>query len=104
MELLWRKGSSCHERNLTLKDAVNEAMRAWTARYMIRILVFGSVMGPPRFRCWSGIFQSVFGREAKEQINKLEGRLPHAVVACVGGGSNAMGPVFNDFIEDAGVS
>ena len=87
---------------MTLKDAVNETMREWTAGVGDTHYVLGSVIGPHPFPMIVRDFQSVIGREAKEQIIKLEGRLPDAVVACVGGGSNAMG-LFHDFIEDAGV-
>lgn len=83
----------------TLKDACNEAMRAWAARADDTFYVLGSVMGPHPFPTIVRDFQSVISREIKEQILKKEGRLPSAVVACVGGGSNAMGAFYN-FIED----
>ncbi|HPD00090.1 MAG TPA: tryptophan synthase subunit beta [Acetivibrio sp.] len=86
----------------TLKDAVNETMREWTKRVHDTHYVLGSVMGPHPFPTIVRDFQSVIGREVKEQLMKKEGRLPDAVLACVGGGSNAMG-LFYDFINDTGV-
>ena len=87
---------------MTLKDAVNETMREWTNRVQDTLYVLGSVMGPHPFPMIVRDFQSVIGREAKKQILEREGKLPSAVVACVGGGSNAMG-MFYDFIPEAGV-
>ncbi|MDR2356902.1 MAG: tryptophan synthase subunit beta [Oscillospiraceae bacterium] len=98
-------GASVHEvtsGTMTLKDAVNETMREWTRRVDDTHYVLGSVMGPHPFPTIVRDFQSVIGREAREQILAREGRLPSAVVACVGGGSNAIG-VFYSFIGDAGV-
>ncbi|MEE3392094.1 MAG: tryptophan synthase subunit beta [Lachnospiraceae bacterium] len=86
----------------TLKDAINEAMRDWTRRVDDTHYVIGSVMGPHPFPTIVRDFQAVIGREAREQILKLEGKLPDAVMACVGGGSNAMG-MFYDFINDKDV-
>jgi tryptophan synthase beta chain len=86
----------------TLKDAVNETMREWTRRVHDTHYVLGSVMGPHPFPTIVRDFQSVIGREVKSQILKKEGRLPDVVLACVGGGSNAMG-AFYDFIDDPGV-
>jgi len=86
----------------TLKDACNEAMRDWMASVRDTHYVIGSVMGPHPFPMMVRDFQSIIGKETKEQFRKLEGRLPDAVVACVGGGSNAMG-IFDAFIEDRGV-
>ena len=85
-----------------LKDAVNETMREWTQRVHDTHYVLGSVMGPHPFPTIVRDFQSVIGREVKEQMLEEEGRLPDAVIACVGGGSNAMG-IFYDFIEDTSV-
>ena len=76
---------------MTLKDAVNETMREWSNRVADTHYVLGSVMGPHPFPMIVRDFQSVISQEAKEQILKAEGKLPAAVVACVGGGSNAMG-------------
>jgi tryptophan synthase beta chain len=86
----------------TLKDAVNETMREWVSRMHDTHYVLGSVMGPHPFPMIVRDFQSVIGREAREQILALEGKLPAAVVACVGGGSNAMG-IFYHFIPDQAV-
>ena len=86
----------------TLKNAVNETMREWSKRVHDTHYVLGSVMGPHPFPTIVRDFQSVIGREVKEQLMKKEGRLPDVVMACVGGGSNAMG-IFHDFINDTGV-
>ncbi|MDO9485989.1 MAG: tryptophan synthase subunit beta [Actinomycetota bacterium] len=86
----------------TLKDAINEAMRDWVASVDSTHYVLGTVTGPAPFPEMVRYFHSVIGREAREQILKAEGRLPDAVVACVGGGSNAMG-LFSGFIDDADV-
>ena len=86
----------------TLKDAVNEAMREWVSRVDDTLYVLGSVMGPHPFPTIVRDFQSVISKEAREQILEKEGRLPSAVVACVGGGSNAMGMFYN-FINDKDV-
>lgn len=99
MELLGAKVHSVTSGTQTLKDAVNETMREWTNRMADTHYVLGSVMGPHPFPMIVRDFQSVISREAREQILKAEGRLPAAVVACVGGGSNAMG-AFYHFIED----
>ena len=87
---------------MTLKDAVNEAMREWVSRIDDTLYVLGSVMGPHPFPTIVRDFQSVISKEAREQILELEGKLPTAVVACVGGGSNAMGMFYN-FINDKDV-
>ena len=86
----------------TLKDAVNEAMIEWTRRVQDTHYCIGSVMGPHPFPRMVRDFQAVISREIKEQILAKEGRLPDAVLACVGGGSNAIG-TFYHFIEDEGV-
>src|SRR3990172_3932239 len=86
----------------TLKDAINEAMRDWITNVANTHYVLGTVYGPHPFPMIVRDFQSVIGREAKKQIQKLEGKLPDALIACVGGGSNAMG-LFYEFIEDASV-
>lgn len=97
MELLGAKVHPVFSGTMTLKDAVNEAMREWTSRIHDTHYVFGSVMGPHPFPMIVRDFQSVIGKEAKEQILEKEGKLPDAVVACVGGGSNAMG-AFYEFV------
>ena len=86
----------------TLKDAVSEAMREWTSRIDDTHYCLGSVMGPHPFPTIVRDFQSVISREIKQQIMEKEGRLPDVVMACVGGGSNAMG-TFYHFIEDKDV-
>lgn len=83
----------------TLKDAVSEAMREWTSRIDDTHYCLGSVMGPHPFPTIVRDFQAVISREIKQQMQEIEGRLPDAVIACVGGGSNAMGTFYN-FIED----
>jgi tryptophan synthase beta chain len=83
----------------TLKDAINEAMRDWVTNVDDTYYVLGSVLGPHPYPLMVREFQSVIGREARPQIVELAGRLPDAVVACVGGGSNAMG-IFDAFIGD----
>ncbi len=99
MELLGAKVHPVTSGTQTLKDAVNETMREWSKRMDDTLYVLGSVMGPHPFPTIVRDFQSVIGREIKEQILELEGRLPDAVLACVGGGSNAIGS-FYEFIED----
>jgi len=86
----------------TLKDAINEALRDWVANVETTHYIIGSVVGPHPFPMMVRDFQSVIGKEAKEQILEKEGKLPKAVVACVGGGSNAMG-IFYPFVKDDGV-
>lgn len=86
----------------TLKDAVNETLREWTARVHDTHYVLGSVMGPHPFPTIVRDFQSVIGKEIKAQLLEREGRLPAAVIACVGGGSNAMG-AFYEFINEPSV-
>jgi tryptophan synthase beta chain len=86
----------------TLKDAINEALRDWVANVETTHYIIGSVVGPHPFPMMVRDLQSVIGKEAKEQILEKEGKLPKAVVACVGGGSNAMG-IFYPFVEDEGV-
>ncbi len=99
MELLGAKVHPVDFGTKTLKDAVNEAMREWVSRVDDTLYVLGSVMGPHPFPTIVRDFQSVISREAREQILEKEGRLPNEVVACVGGGSNAMGMFYN-FIND----
>ncbi len=87
----------------TLRDAINEAMRDWMASVEMTHYIIGSVVGPHPFPMIVRDFQSVIGREAREQCLETIGRLPNEVVACVGGGSNSAG-MFYPFIEDQGVS
>ncbi|MFN4320056.1 MAG: tryptophan synthase subunit beta [Aquificaceae bacterium] len=86
----------------TLKDAINEALRDWVTNVENTHYIIGSVVGPHPFPMMVRDFQRVIGEEAKDQILQIEGRLPDAVVACVGGGSNAMG-IFYPFIEHSEV-
>lgn len=102
MELLGAKVHPVTSGTQTLKDAVNETLREWTRRIDDTHYVIGSVMGPHPFPMIVRDFQSVIGKEIKQQMLEKEGRLPDAVIACVGGGSNAMG-AFYDFIPDESV-
>ncbi len=102
MELLGAKVHAVTSGTQTLKDAVNETMREWTNRVSDTHYVLGSVMGPHPFPMIVRDFQSVISQEARAQILSAEGKLPAAVLACVGGGSNAMGMFYN-FIRDESV-
>lgn len=102
MELLGARVHAVTTGTMTLKDAVNEAMREWAGRVEDTHYVLGSVMGPHPFPTIVRDFQSVISKEAREQILEREGKLPAAVLACVGGGSNAMG-MFYEFIPDESV-
>ncbi|MBR6326660.1 MAG: tryptophan synthase subunit beta [Lachnospiraceae bacterium] len=99
MELLGAKVHAVKTGTRTLKDAVNDAMREWSCRVEDTHYCLGSVMGPHPFPTIVRDFQSVISREAREQILEKEGRLPSAVLACVGGGSNSIGAFYN-FIPD----
>lgn len=103
MELLGAKVISVTSGSATLKDAVNEALRYWVANVDDTHYLIGSVMGPHPFPLMVRDFQSVIGKETKEQFFAKDGKLPEALVACIGGGSNAMG-MFYPFIEDEEVS
>ena len=102
MKLLGAKVNSITTGTQTLKDAVNAAMREWTSRIDDTHYVLGSVMGPHPFPTIVRDFQAVISEEIKAQMLEKEGRLPDAVLACVGGGSNAMG-AFYEFIPDTSV-
>jgi len=102
MELLGTRVHPVTSGTQTLKDAVNETMREWTSRLADTHYVLGSVMGPHPFPTIVRDFQAVIGREVRSQMLAREGRLPDALLACVGGGSNAMG-LFYDFINEPGV-
>lgn len=102
MKLLGAKVHVVTSGTQTLKDAVNETMREWSKRVKDTHYVLGSVMGPHPFPTIVRDFQSVIGREVRQQILEKEGRLPDALVACVGGGSNAIG-LFYDFIGESNV-
>lgn len=102
MELLGARVHAVTSGTQTLKDAVNETMREWTRRVEDTHYVLGSVMGPHPFPTIVRDFQSVIGREVREELLRREGRLPAAALACVGGGSNAMG-LFHAFVGDPSV-
>jgi len=102
MELLGAKVNSVKCGTGTLKDAVSETMREWSKRVDDTLYVLGSVMGPHPYPMIVRDFQSIISKEAREEILKLENKLPSAVIACVGGGSNAMGMFYN-FISDKDV-
>lgn len=102
MRLLGAKVHPIDTGTATLKDAVNEALREWTRRISDTHYCLGSVMGPHPFPTMVRDFQAVISSEIKAQMLEAEGRLPDAVIACVGGGSNAMGSFYH-FIEDKNV-
>lgn len=102
MELLGAKVHPATSGTQTLKDAVNETLREWSSRMEDTHYVIGSVMGPHPFPTIVRDFQSVIGKEIRGQMMEKEGRLPDLVIACVGGGSNAMG-AFYDFIGEPSV-
>jgi len=102
MELLGARVVPVESGSQTLKDAINEAMRDWVTNVETTYYCIGSVMGPHPYPTLVRDFQRVIGLEAREQILEVEGRLPDALVACVGGGSNAIG-LFHPFVEDDGV-
>jgi len=102
MRLLGAKVNVVESGTRTLKDAVNETLREWTRRVKDTHYVIGSVVGPHPFPTMVRDFQSIIGREVKRQILEKEGRLPDALVACVGGGSNAIG-LFHAFLDDRSV-
>jgi tryptophan synthase beta chain len=102
MRLLGSKVTEVKSGSRTLKDAINEAMRNWALTCRDTFYVFGTVLGPHPFPMMVRDFQSVIGREARAQILEKEGRLPDMLVACVGGGSNAMG-LFHAFLDELSV-
>jgi tryptophan synthase beta chain len=102
MKLLGAEVRPVSSGSRTLKDAMNEALRDWVANVENTFYIIGTVAGPHPYPSLVRDFQSVIGREAKAQIMKAEGRLPDALVACIGGGSNAMG-LFHPFLDDASV-
>lgn len=103
MNLLGTKVHPVHSGSKTLKDAINEAFRDWVTNVETTYYLLGSVVGPHPYPTLVRDFQSVIGREIKEQILQKEGRLPDAIVACVGGGSNSIG-AFYPFIQDEQVA
>ncbi|MEB4591921.1 tryptophan synthase subunit beta [Candidatus Thiothrix sp. Deng01] len=103
MKLLGAKVVPVTSGSKTLKDAMNEAMRDWVTNVDDTFYVIGTVAGPHPYPAMVRDFQCVIGREARSQIQELEGRLPDALVACVGGGSNAIG-LFHPFLQDESVA
>jgi len=102
MQLLGAEVRSVDAGSRTLKDAINEAMRDWVTNVGDTYYLLGSVLGPHPYPLMVREFQSIIGREARTQMVELAGRLPDAIVACVGGGSNAMG-IFDAFVDDRDV-
>lgn len=102
MRLMGAKVIPVTSGSATLKDAVNEAMRDWSASFETTHYVLGTVAGPHPYPLMVRQFQRIIGKEARAQILEETGRLPDAVLACVGGGSNAIG-IFTDFVPDEGV-
>ena len=102
MQLLGAEVRGVDAGSRTLKDAINEAMRDWVTNVGDTYYLLGSVLGPHPYPLMVREFQSIIGREARAQIVELAGRLPDAIVACVGGGSNAMG-IFDAFVDDRDV-
>jgi tryptophan synthase beta chain len=100
MQLLGARVVPVSSGSKTLKDAINEAMRDWVTNVRTTYYMLGSVLGPHPYPAMVRDFQSVIGREARAQIIEAEGRLPDVLIACVGGGSNAMG-LFHTFVPDA---
>jgi tryptophan synthase beta chain len=99
MRLLGAEVKGVNSGSCTLKDAINEAMRDWVTNVRGTHYLLGSVLGAHPYPTMVRDFQSVIGREARAQIRKLTGKLPNAVIACVGGGSNAIG-IFHEFVKD----
>jgi tryptophan synthase beta chain len=102
MRLLGARVEAVDAGSRTLKDAINEAMRDWVTSVADSYYLLGSVLGPHPYPLMVREFQSIIGQEARAQIVETAGRLPDAVVACIGGGSNAMG-IFDAFVDDPGV-
>jgi tryptophan synthase beta chain len=103
MRLLGARVESVRSGSRTLKDALNEAMRDWVTNVDTTFYIIGTVAGPHPYPAMVRDFQAVIGREAREQVLQQAGRLPDALVACVGGGSNAIG-LFHPFLEDRDVA
>lgn len=99
MELMGTKVNAVTSGSMTLKDAINEALRDWVTNVQNTHYLIGSVVGPHPYPMIVRDFQSVIGKEVKQQIVEKEGRLPDSIIACAGGGSNAMG-IFYPFLED----
>src|SRR5215813_8028349 len=103
MRLLGAEVAGVESGSRTLKDAINEALRDWVTNVEDTYYLLGSVLGPHPYPAMVRDFQSVIGREARAQILEAEGRLPDLLIACVGGGSNAIG-LFHPFLDDASVA
>ena len=103
MKLLGAEVKPVNSGSKTLKDAINESLRDWTANVSTTHYLLGSVLGPHPYPSMIKFFQSIIGKETREQILEVEGRLPNLIVACIGGGSNAIG-IFNEFIKDKNVN
>jgi tryptophan synthase beta chain len=103
MRLLGAEVVSVDSGTATLKDAINEAMRDWVSHVQDTFYILGSVLGPHPYPAMVAGFQAVIGKEAREQILAQAGQLPDEVIACVGGGSNAIG-IFKGFLDDSGVA
>lgn len=99
MELLGARVIPVDSGSKTLKDAINEAMRDWATTFETTHYLLGSVLGPHPYPMMIRDFQSVIGKEAKKQIMEKEGKLPSVIIACVGGGSNAIG-IWHEFLDD----
>src|SRR5258707_8775436 len=102
MKLLGAEVIPVHSGTATLKDAMNEALRDWVAHVEDTFYVIGSVAGPHPYPAMVRDFQSVIGHETRVQLEKAEGRLPDSLIACIGGGSNAMG-LFHPFLDEPGI-
>src|SRR6185436_9809709 len=102
MELLGAEVREVNAGSRTLKDAINEALRDWVTNVENTYYLLGSALGPHPYPMMVRDFQTVIGREAREQINESEGRLPDLLIACVGGGSNSIG-LFHPFLGDESV-
>src|SRR6266567_505056 len=103
MKLLGAEVVPVHSGTATLKDAMNEALRDWVAHVEDTFYVIGTVAGPHPYPAMVRDFQSVIGHETRAQLDKAEGRLPDTLIACIGGGSNAMG-LFHPFLDEPGVA
>jgi tryptophan synthase beta chain len=103
MKLLGAEVVPVHSGTATLKDAMNDALRDWVANVANTFYIIGTVAGPHPYPAMVRDFQSVIGNEVREQMAEAEGRLPDTLVACIGGGSNAMG-LFHPFLDDSSVN
>jgi len=103
MKLLGAKVNAVTSGAQTLKDAMNEALRDWVANVHDTYYIIGTAAGPAPYPAMVRDFQSIIGREVREQMHKAEGRLPDTLVACIGGGSNAIG-LFHPFLDEEGVA